>query len=97
MIHSPAPTEFSRFRMPVSKLPPSGVLPAFGASSSVAPLVRFEPIRSARAFEDIAAQIRMEMTERRLQVGDKLPSERVLAEQFGVSRNTGSPRFQCNK
>lgn len=74
--------------MPVSKLPPSGVLPASGTSSPVAPPVRFEAIRSARAFEDIAAQIRMEMTERRLQVGDKLPSERVLAEQFGVSRNT---------
>ena len=48
----------------------------------------FQPIRSARAFEEIAEQIRGELAAGRLQVGSKLPAERVLAERFGVSRNT---------
>ncbi|MFO1115092.1 MAG: GntR family transcriptional regulator [Beijerinckiaceae bacterium] len=48
----------------------------------------FQPIRSARAFEEIAHQIRTELSEGRLKIGDRLPSERALSEQFGVSRNT---------
>ncbi|SCK30328.1 DNA-binding transcriptional regulator, FadR family [Variovorax sp. HW608] len=48
----------------------------------------FKPIRSPRAFEEIAAQIRAELSEGRLKVGSRLPSERALAEQFSVSRNT---------
>lgn len=48
----------------------------------------FRPIRSARAFEEIAAQIRAELVAGRLRVGSRLPAERALAEQFGVSRNT---------
>ena len=52
------------------------------------PLAKFEPIRSARAFEEIATQIRNELIEGRLKVGSRLPSERALSEQFGVSRNT---------
>jgi GntR family transcriptional regulator, transcriptional repressor for pyruvate dehydrogenase complex len=48
----------------------------------------FRPIRPARAFDEIAAQIRAELAEGRLQVGSRLPSERALSEQFGVSRNT---------
>jgi DNA-binding FadR family transcriptional regulator len=48
----------------------------------------FTPIRSPRAFEEIATQIRAELSEGRLKVGSRLPSERALAEQFGVSRNT---------
>jgi DNA-binding FadR family transcriptional regulator len=50
--------------------------------------VEFRRIRTPRAFEEIANQIRKELSERRLQAGDRLPPERVLAEQFGVSRNT---------
>jgi DNA-binding FadR family transcriptional regulator len=50
--------------------------------------VQFQPIRSARAFEEIATQIRTELAEGRLRVGSRLPSERALSEQFGVSRNT---------
>lgn len=50
--------------------------------------LNFQPIRSVRAFEEIAAQIRTELAEGRLRVGNRLPSERALAEQFGVSRNT---------
>jgi len=48
----------------------------------------FRPIRTPRAFEEIAAQIRAELAAGRLQVGSRLPSERALSEQFGVSRNT---------
>jgi len=48
----------------------------------------FRPVRGVRAFEEIAAQIRQELTERRLRPGDRLPAERLLAAQFGVSRNT---------
>jgi GntR family transcriptional repressor for pyruvate dehydrogenase complex len=48
----------------------------------------FRPIRSQRAFEEIAAQIRAQLAEGKLRVGNRLPSERALAEQFGVSRNT---------
>lgn len=48
----------------------------------------FQPIRSARAFEEIETQIRAELAAGRLKVGSRLPSERALAEQFGVSRNT---------
>lgn len=42
----------------------------------------------ARAFEDIAGQIREELAQGRLRPGDRLPAERELAVQFGVSRNT---------
>ena len=50
--------------------------------------VEFQPIRTTRAFEEIADQIRKELSTRRLKAGDRLPPERALAEQFGVSRNT---------
>jgi GntR family transcriptional regulator, transcriptional repressor for pyruvate dehydrogenase complex len=48
----------------------------------------FRRIRTPRAFEEIADQIRKEISDRRLKAGDRLPAERALAEQFGVSRNT---------
>jgi GntR family transcriptional repressor for pyruvate dehydrogenase complex len=50
--------------------------------------VEFRRIRTPRAFEEIADQIRKELSDRRLRAGDRLPPERTLAEQFGVSRNT---------
>jgi GntR family transcriptional regulator, transcriptional repressor for pyruvate dehydrogenase complex len=50
--------------------------------------IEFRPIRTPRAFEEIADQIRVELSTRRLRPGDRLPAERLLAEQFGVSRNT---------
>ena len=50
--------------------------------------VEFRPIKAPRAFEEISDQIRMELSNRRLRPGDRLPAERALAEQFGVSRNT---------
>ncbi len=48
----------------------------------------FHPIKAPRAFEEIAEQIRRELSNRRLRPGDRLPAERTLAQQFGVSRNT---------
>jgi GntR family transcriptional repressor for pyruvate dehydrogenase complex len=48
----------------------------------------FKALRAPRAFEEIAAQIRNELAEGRLTVGSRLPPERALAAQFGVSRNT---------
>jgi GntR family transcriptional repressor for pyruvate dehydrogenase complex len=50
--------------------------------------VEFSRIRNLRAFEEIADQIRKELSDRRLRAGDRLAPERELAEQFGVSRNT---------
>ncbi|MDO9504291.1 MAG: FCD domain-containing protein [Hydrogenophaga sp.] len=66
---------------------PSKTQPVAKAASQ-APTPRFEPVRSARAFEEIATQIRTELTTGRLKVGSRLPAERALAVQFGVSRNT---------
>lgn len=48
----------------------------------------FKPVRTRRAFEEICAQIRHEIQSGSLSAGDKLPSERELAEQFDVSRST---------
>lgn len=50
--------------------------------------VRFKPARPRRAFDEIIAQIRAMIQSGELSVGDRLPSERALAEQFAVSRNT---------
>ena len=59
-----------------------------GAAARAAEVLEFRPIRTPRAFEEIADQIRKELSNRRLRAGDRLPAERALAQQFGVSRNT---------
>ena len=48
----------------------------------------FSAVRPKRAFEEICVQIRKEIQSGRLGAGDKLPAERDLAQQFGVSRAT---------
>ncbi|HWJ33509.1 MAG TPA: FadR/GntR family transcriptional regulator [Gaiellaceae bacterium] len=48
----------------------------------------FEPVTPARASSAIAEQIRNAIVSGRLGAGDRLPPERELAEQFGVSRVT---------
>ena len=58
------------------------------ARTETTPALQFQRIRSARAFDEIASQIRDELVGGRLLVGSRLPSERALSEQFGVSRNT---------
>jgi GntR family transcriptional repressor for pyruvate dehydrogenase complex len=50
------------------------------------PAPTFRPITNRRSFEQICDRIREEFANGTLRPGDKLPSERVLAEQFGVGR-----------
>jgi GntR family transcriptional regulator, transcriptional repressor for pyruvate dehydrogenase complex len=61
---------------------------ALKASNAAVARMRFIPVKAARASDEIAAQIRFELSQGRLKLGDRLPAERLLAEQFGVSRNT---------
>jgi GntR family transcriptional repressor for pyruvate dehydrogenase complex len=49
--------------------------------------VMFRPIRTRRAFEEICERIREQLALGVLKPGDKLPPERELAQQLGVSRN----------
>ena len=46
----------------------------------------YEPIESERLYERIVAQIEQRILKGDLHVGDQLPPERELGEQFGVSR-----------
>jgi GntR family transcriptional repressor for pyruvate dehydrogenase complex len=46
----------------------------------------YTPVKSARLYEQIAEQIKQRILSGDLQDGDQLPTERELAEQFGVSR-----------
>ncbi len=55
-------------------------------SASPVPL-EFRPIRTRRAFEEICQRIREQLALGVLKPGDKLPPERDLAQQLGVSRN----------
>ena len=48
----------------------------------------FTVAQRVRSFEDIIAQVRDAVAQGRLRPGERLPSERVLAESFGVSRAT---------
>jgi DNA-binding FadR family transcriptional regulator len=56
--------------------------------ADAARIPKFRPIRAPRAFEEIVQQIRAEISEGRLKVGSRLPTERELSEEFNVSRNT---------
>jgi GntR family transcriptional repressor for pyruvate dehydrogenase complex len=49
--------------------------------------VQFRPIHTRRAFEEICERIREQLALGVLKPGDKLPPERDLAQQLGVSRN----------
>lgn len=46
----------------------------------------YTPIHSGRLYEQVVAQIEGRILSGELRPGDKLPAERELAEQFGVSR-----------
>ena len=46
----------------------------------------YQPIQSERLYERIVDQIERRIVAGELEVGDQLPAERELAEQFGVSR-----------
>src|SRR3984957_3962348 len=49
--------------------------------------LKFRPIHTRRAFEEICQRIREQLALGVLKPGDKLPPERDLAQQLGVSRN----------
>src|SRR5271156_6809159 len=61
-------------------------VPDHRAAAATAP-VTFRPIRTRRAFEEICERIREQLALGVLKPGDKLPPERELAQQLGVSRN----------
>jgi GntR family transcriptional repressor for pyruvate dehydrogenase complex len=46
----------------------------------------FDPVRTQRTFQEICEQIRAGVTSGALRPGDKLPTEREMAREFGVSR-----------
>jgi GntR family transcriptional regulator, transcriptional repressor for pyruvate dehydrogenase complex len=52
------------------------------------PTGSFEPIRIERVAEKVAAQLKKLIADGVLKVGDRLPSERDLSEQLGVSRTS---------
>lgn len=54
----------------------------------------FGPIKPKRVFEEICERIRTELSAGTLRPGDKLPPERELAEQFGVSRTAVREAFR---
>src|ERR1700726_4340328 len=61
-------------------------MPDHRAAGATAP-VTFRPIHTRRAFEEICERIREQLALGVLKPGDKLPPERDLAQQLGVSRN----------
>src|SRR4051812_37590145 len=48
----------------------------------------FAPVRRVRSFDDVVTQVRDAILSGEVTAGERLPSERELTEQFGVSRNT---------
>ena len=52
------------------------------------PTIAFVPIRPTRASSDVIAQIRRAILSGQYRPGDRLPTEREMAQQFGVSRVT---------
>lgn len=62
------------------------------AAAAPTPAVReepgpvFQPVRTRRAFEAVCDQIRQQIARGDLHPGDRLPGERDLTEQFGISR-----------
>jgi DNA-binding FadR family transcriptional regulator len=61
---------------------------AESAAAPARPVPAYSPVQTRRAFEAVADQIRNQLVSGALQPGDRLPSERDLAESFGLSRNT---------
>jgi GntR family transcriptional repressor for pyruvate dehydrogenase complex len=47
-----------------------------------------EPVRRTKVYEEVAARLRRLIAEGRLRPGDRLPSERELAQALGVSRTS---------
>jgi DNA-binding FadR family transcriptional regulator len=64
--------------------------PAVAARAKAPAAIDFQvaPVSPQRIFQEVADQLRRNISEGRLKPGDKLPAERELAVLFGVSRNT---------
>lgn len=65
--------------------------PKASAALPSPPLAAVDPpqyiaVRTRRVFEDVCAQIRTQIENGVLQPGQRLPSDRALAEQFNISR-----------
>lgn len=71
--------------MSASKIKAATSNPATGPAAERS---MFSPAKPRRVFEEIISQITVQIDDGRLQRGDKLPTERALASQFQVSRNT---------
>src|SRR6266545_1138122 len=48
----------------------------------------FEPVKNQRISDEILRQIRDAVLEGKFQIGDRLPNERMLAQQFAASRTS---------
>jgi DNA-binding FadR family transcriptional regulator len=57
-----------------------------GTTAGQASSLNLEPIKTRRAFEEVCDRLRGHIASGELKPGDRLPSERFLAEGFGVSR-----------
>ena len=55
----------------------------------------FVKARRVRSFEDVVDQVRAAIVEGSILAGERLPNERELAEQFGVSRATLREAFRA--
>lgn len=58
------------------------------------PASTFLPVKTTRAFDEVIRQLRERIECGELRPGDRLPSERDLAAQFEVSRNTIREAFR---
>jgi len=82
----------SRTKQPVprtaAKAKKASTAPALGKDPGSRPAPRYKRIQTRRAFEEVASQIRDQLSSGALVPGDRLPPERELARQFDLSRNT---------
>lgn len=58
------------------------------AREGAVPVPQAERIRRTRVYEEVAEHLQRQFASGRLKPGDRLPPERELAEQFGVSRTS---------
>jgi len=62
--------------------------PALRRDPDARPAPMYKRIQTRRAFEEVASQIRDQLSSGALVPGDRLPPERELAQRFHLSRNT---------
>lgn len=62
-------------------------MPVEPVSRGITPSILYRAVRISRLFELVAQQIEASIVEGVFRAGDRLPSERQLAERCGVSRN----------